>query len=565
MERGFMSKPAIKWAVLGVFILVLLNLFSSYEVLAYPGVPETVRIGLLFNDSQTNQYSAVSSFNVDAPKGLQIGCSTDEGFVNLLEYSFGEPVTVRKDSFFVKTGNGVTEFKPDSGSIPNGERIGAYHIKIGGDYPDYKTLIAELANIEQQGIDAYPAYVDTWQIWTGFYSDESEAQMAIMHSLDPLLGSKDFKIITPSSTRISVFSKSGQAILMFDSKTSAFMVQPGSGNVPGVVRINGDDTKRYRGGLEVLRLSGSDMTVINVVSMEEYLYGVVPYEIQASSHPEALKAQAVAARTYTVNNLRKYERLCFNLCPTTYSQVYKGFNGEAASTNKAVDDTKGEIVTYNGKPASVFYFSSSGGRTEDVKNVWGSDGYPYLISVEDKYESGDSWHYNWEVSFTAQKIKQIMIDRGFNLGDILGIFITKRSEAGRATEVVVKGSKDERIYTNGSTRSFLSLDSQWYEITTDADTLVMGVEGEPVKTQLGGKKVMTASGLKTISASGNSVSVVSSGSIKKIPIIPTIYTIIGKGWGHSVGMSQEGAKGMAKAGFTYKEILAHYFAGTKVE
>ncbi|NLP13944.1 MAG: SpoIID/LytB domain-containing protein [Clostridium sp.] len=565
MKRGFLSKPAIKWTVLGVFILVILNSFFDSEVLAYPGVPERVRIGLLFNDSQTGQYSAVSSFNVDAPKGLQIGCSTDKGFVNLIEYSFGEPVTVRKDSFFVKTDNGLTEFKPDSDSIPNGERIGAYHIKIGGDYPDYKTLIAELANIEQQGIDAYPAYVDTWQIWTGFYSNESEAQMSIMHSLDPLLGSKDYKMITPSSTRISVFSKSGQAILMFDSKTSAFTVQPGSGNVPGVVRINGDDTKRYRGGLEVLRLSGSDMTVINVVSMEEYLYGVVPYEIQASSHPEALKAQAVAARTYTVNNLRKYERLCFNLCPTTYSQVYKGFNGEAASTNKAVDDTKGEIVTYNGKPASVFYFSSSGGRTEDVKNVWGSDGYPYLISVEDKYESGDSWHYNWEVSFTAQKIKQIMIDRGFNLGDILGIFTTKRSEAGRATEVVVKGSKDERIYTNGSTRSFLSLDSQWYDIISDADTLVMGAEGEPVKTQLGGKKVMTSSGLKTISTSKNSVSVASSVSIRKIPLIPTIYTFIGRGWGHAVGMSQEGAKGMAKAGFTYKEILAHYFVGTKVE
>ena len=158
----------------------------------------------------------------------------------------------------------------------------------------------------------------------------------------------------------------------------------------------------------------------------------------------------------------------------------------------------------------------------------GSDGYPYLISVEDKYESGDSWHYNWEVSFTAQKIKQIMIDRGFNLGDILGIFTTKRSEAGRATEVVVKGSKDERIYTNGSTRSFLSLDSQWYDIISDADTLVMGAEGEPVKTQLGGKKVMTSSGLKTISTSKNSVSVASSVSIRKIPLIPTIYTFIGR-------------------------------------
>ena len=144
MKRGFLSKPAIKWTVLGVFILVILNSFFDSEVLAYPGVPERVRIGLLFNDSQTGQYSAVSSFNVDAPKGLQIGCSTDKGFVNLIEYSFGEPVTVRKIPF-LKTDNGLTEFKPDSDSIPNGERIGAYHIKIGGDYPDYKTLIAELA------------------------------------------------------------------------------------------------------------------------------------------------------------------------------------------------------------------------------------------------------------------------------------------------------------------------------------------------------------------------------------------------------------------------------------
>ena len=76
---------------------------------------------------------------------------------------------------------------------------------------------------------------------------------------------------------------------------------------------------------------------------------------------------------------------------------------------------------------------------------------------------------------------------------------------------------------------------------------------------------MTSSGLKTISTSKNSVSVASSVSIRKIPLIPTIYTFIGRGWGHAVGMSQEGAKGMAKAGFTYKEILAHYFAGTKVE
>ncbi|GAE89184.1 SpoIID/LytB domain-containing protein [Acetivibrio straminisolvens] len=366
-------------------------------------------------------------------------------------------------------------------------------------------------------------------------------------------------------SRIVVLSKDGQVMLMFDSIYHAFQVQPETKDESCVLRINGDDKKRYRGAFEILRLSGSDMTVINVINIEEYLYGVVPYEIQASSHPEALKVQAVAARTYTVNNLNKYKRLQFDLCPTVYSQVYKGFDGEASSTNKAVDDTKGKVVTYNGKPASVFYFSSSGGMTEDVRNVWGSEGYPYLVSVEDKYESGDSWHYNWEVSFTAQKLKQIMIDRGLKIGDILGIYITKRSEAGRATEVIVKGSQGEKVYTNGSTRSFLSLDSQWYDITTDADIFVKGNDGEAIKTQLGGKKVMTASGLKTVSSANSKVSVVSANGTKTVPLIPTNYIFKGKGWGHAVGMSQEGAKGMANAGFTYEEILTHYFPGTKVE
>jgi len=122
--------------------------------------------------------------------------------------------------------------------------------------------------------------------------------------------------------------------------------------------------------------------------------------------------------------------------------------------------------------------------------------------------------YNWEVSFTAQQIKQIMTDRGIKIGDILGIYITKRSEAGRATEVIVKGSQGEKVYTNSSTRSFLNLDSQWYDITTDADIFVKGNDGEPVKTQLAGKKVMTASGLKTVSPANGKINVVTSSGLK---------------------------------------------------
>lgn len=569
MKKSFLSKSKAKWMAFRVAVLSLMYLLvffsQNFVAYAYQGVPDKVRIGLNFNDSQTGQYSAVLSFTVDAAKGLQFGYSSGDRFTCLIKESTSDAVIIRKDAFFLKGSNGLTEYKPASGDRPSGEVIGAYHIKIGTDYEDYDALYESLMEIRHNGVDAYPVYADSWQIWTGFYAEENDAKMAIMHSVDPVLKSGDYTVVEPSMSRITVLSEDEQVMFMFDSIYYAFQVQPEVKDKTCVLRLNGDDKKRYRGALEILRLSGSDMTVINVISTEDYLYGVVPYEIQASSHPEALKAQAVAARTYTVTNLNKYKRLQFDLCPTVYSQVYKGFDGEASSTNNAVDDTKGKIVTYNGKPASVFYFSSSGGRTEDVKNVWGSEGYPYLLSVEDKYESGKSWHYNWENSFTAEKIKQTMIERGFKLGDIQGIYVTKRSEAGRATEVIVKGSQGEKPYTNGSTRSFLSLDSQWYDISTDADIIVKGNETKPVETQLGGKKVMTASGAKTIGSADGKISVASSSGTKVVPLIPTNYTFIGKGWGHSVGMSQEGAKGMADAGFTYEEILTHYFTGTKVE
>lgn len=545
----------IKITILFVLPLIIVLLFGGI-CCAYPGVPEQVRIGLFFSDSKTKQYTAVSSFTIDGESGLRIGDFTDSGFTSLVEETTNNFITIRKDAFYVKSNGGLKEYDPKS--TPEGEKIGAYHAKLGGSFENYEALKVKLDEYQSDGIDAYPVFADDWQIWCGFYPNESIMQAE-------LGGVIEFSVIPPSSTRIVVLSSDGQVKLMYDSVKGALRIYPKEGKEPSLFRINSDSKKVYRGGIEVLRQAGSDMTVINVLPMEEYLYGVVPGEIGASSHAEALKAQAVAARTYTMNNLSKYGHLKFNVCATTYSQVYKGFSVEHPATNKAIDDTKDEIVTYKGKPAAVFYFSSSGGRTEDVKNVWGSDGYPYLISVEDSYESGKSWHYNWQVSYTAQKIGEIMTDRGFKLGSIQGVFITKRSEAGRAIEVVVKGSKDERVYTNGNTRSFLSLDSQWYEITTDSDVSVMVNKESNANTQLNGKKVLTASGLQTISTS-SSISLVGSDNVsKKVPAAPTTYIFTGKGWGHSVGMSQEGAKGMANEGFTYKEILTHYFTGTKVE
>jgi stage II sporulation protein D len=446
------------------FSLLCVILFSLCTVRADGESEKYVRIGLMFRDSSINVNTAVESFELSSDNGLKIGYQKKNKFVELLEVSPAEKITVKADK--------------------------------------------------------------------------------------------------NSSDRIIVLSSQGNALLEHDNRDGFLQFCPKASRKSKLIRVNGNT---YRGDIEVRRLAESDMTVINVLPLEQYLYGVVPGEIQASSHIEALKAQAVAARTYTLHNLGKHSKLGFDLCNTTSCQVYKGYSAEHPSTNEAVNETEGEKILYNGELAQVFYFSSSGGMTEDVENVW-STPLPYLRSVVDKYESGDSWNYNWEATYSAAKIKEIMLSRGYDLGDIISVKITKTAPSGRALELVIEGTKDERIYVKSGTRSVLSLlHSQWYKIFTDADVSAIDKKSETVSVQLGGSKIVTSSGIKLLNASAPSLTIIGESRKKDVPLIPTVYTFKGKGWGHAVGMSQEGAKGMANAGFKYDEILTHYFQGTTIE
>ena len=162
------------------------------------------------------------------------------------------------------------------------------------------------------------------------------------------------------------------------------------------------------------------MTVINVLGIEEYLYGVVPAEIESDAPTEAIQAQAVAARTYTMKSMNKYNMLGFDLCPTVYDQAYKGVNGESTVATAAINSTKDMLILYNGIPAEVFYFSSSGGWTESVENVW-SYKIPYLINVRDQYESGKSWNYSWNITMTAEEISTKLKNSGSDIGNLINI------------------------------------------------------------------------------------------------------------------------------------------------
>ena len=187
--------------------------------------------------------------------------------------------------------------------------------------------------------------------------------------------------------------KSGTNKLSVSNSTKDKTVTVGSSGVK--VSLVDDDEfisyngKEYRGYLKVYRLSGSDMTVINVVGFEEYLYGVVPREMSGGNPIEALKAQAVAARSYAYKSLGKYSKWNFDVTNTTSDQAYGGVAVEHENATKAVDKTESQFVTYDGKIVSTPFFSTSAGFTESSENVWSSK-VPYLVAVEDEYQSEDS-------------------------------------------------------------------------------------------------------------------------------------------------------------------------------
>ncbi len=558
----------IKKRILYITAVFMLNMLiilytGQSHICASDFIPQEIRIGLYFNYESRNIHKALSCLEISTVNGIEAESFENGKPVKLFSKSAVNQFFVRKDAYFLKKEMVYAEYDPASETGSGGEKIGPYHVKTGEGFKDYNTALARAIEINSKGIEAYPVYTGDWQVWTGFYTSKDDALSDIAEILKKKLGEGTYVVINPSGRNIVIMSDKNNILFLYANNSGILRIKPGNKNSPSIFSINGSE---YRGCAEIRRYGESDMTVINILPLEQYLYGVVPCEIEISAHPEALKAQAVAARTYAVRNINKYEPLDFNLCNTSSSQVYKGFSCEEPETNKAVDDTRGKLVLYEHKPARVYYFSSSGGRTENCENVWAGN-YPYLTSVEDKYEKGNSWNYYWHKEYTSSEIKSDLEAKGYNPGDILGIRITERSDSGRAVRVEVQGSHEDIVFEKEKCRNmFGSLYSQWYNITSDSDVSVAGLT-EKSTVQLRGLKIVTSKGIKDISSinSKNITVIGANNNSRYVPIIPERYVFTGKGWGHAVGMSQEGAKGMAQEGFTYEQILTYYFKGTRVE
>lgn len=276
--------------------------------------------------------------------------------------------------------------------------------------------------------------------------------------------------------------------------------------------------------------NNNTLTAINELSLEKYLYGVVPSEMPSSWGAEALKAQAVAARNYALRQRGslRFSGQGYDVVATDLSQVYRGYTGEKATTTEAIDATKGVVMLADGKPIDAVYHSSSGGATENSEEVWT---YPssYLKTKPDPLDL-NALHYNWQyptsgemsMSQVAAKLKAY---KGWSFGTITNVVAEQMTSSGNRIMVLRIEGKD--------------------------------TAGNPLTQRLSkADSVRSAFGLK----SGPREVVVNLG----LDLLPTGIIFKGSGWGHGLGMSQWGAKGMAEAGNEYRSILQYYYTGVTI-
>lgn len=344
-------------------------------------------------------------------------------------------------------------------------------------------------------------------------------------------------------------------------------------NEEGILAVN-LGARSYRGRIEIGRYGGrTTVTAVNVVPLEEYLYGVVPCEMPASWHTEALKAQAVCARSYALIKAGYHAetdiKRGYRMGDTEQSQVYGGIVFENARSTAAVRATRGETLCYGNRTVAGYYFAASGGHTENSEDVWGFS-LPYLRGVPDIYETNPS-KKPWSVTLSAKELADVLLSGGKRVGTVQKVTQEITTASGRVYSLRVKGSLATVSLNTDALRNILQLAATKFKVVGSADIPdLVSVQGANASRQaaIHGCYIMDGTG-KVQSADGltDQYVVLSADNLTNFPRFAPEegeYLFAGMGSGHGVGMSQSGARAMAEHGFTYTEILKHYFTGISI-
>lgn len=551
VKEGFMKRIAAIILCLCVIAAFIPDLKA--EAIAMP--VSKVKIGLSYGD---NGVPAAKLQNVSGQnKGFQIGFYNSSNSFWPLYSTTESLITVLKDkAIWITSTDDYYDVKPSSHKY----YIGSYHLQVDASYTDAKSAMSLAGIFTALGYQAFPAFInEKFRLRVGEFLTADAATEALK-KLTSSTG-MNFNIVGNSTTCYTV-TKTGTDKILFelDSHGQPLGIQPNS-------KETWYNKYKYYGGFEFRRVYGNDLTVISIVEMNDYVKGVVPYEMSPSWNIEALKAQAVCAKSYACNNLNKHKSMGFDLCNTTDCQVYYGTNQATAVTNSAVDAVNGIYATYNGQIAMTYYHSNSGGHTEDVENIWGSY-VPYLRGVEDIHLENPRVY-----SFTVDldTINQILHLKGYTNQNVTDYYVSKTSRAGNVLEVTftqadgtplkLSGDRSRTALTNASLG--VSMTSHRFTVTPVVGLYINKIL---VQTGIGSLNAIGGDGSVTpLNATNHStVKAITDKGIVSLSPSNISFTINGTGSGHHIGLSQSGARSMANKGFGYEDILKFYFTGIKI-
>ena len=449
--------------------------------------------------------------------------------------------------------------------------VGCWHILLDTcvTLPDAQKLAAGYD-------DGFTALMQgDWCALAGSYTSEADAKAALRErGIDGTVVSGSTRCVTVVETN------TGRILFEFDESSRSLAVMPRStGGKSAVTWFSG---KRYYGAFQFSRRDGLDLTVVNFVNMDDYIACVVRAEMVNVWPLEALKAQAVAARSYAAAYLNHHEaKYGFDLCWTTECQSYKGLEPDMDNCERAARETSGIYMTYQNEYVKAFYFACDGGATEDSENVF-NEKLDYLRGKKDIYEGNVKtlWDH-WTEHYTASEITALLNEGGHPCATIVGITpkYTALGNIASLTFTDINGrdwpiSRHEAasILTGNGKHIY----SQRFTITSEENP-----QSADFRVNYTGNRLDTASPVYAMGSNGerqvidldSGVTVITGTGIEQVNgmqsqggemIRGTRFCITGSGCGHNVGMSQYGAMAMASLGYTYQEILNYYYTGVTI-
>lgn len=570
-----------------IMFSIMLLAFSVWCVSASAVVNDTVKVGLKYGSNSL--YSANLENYSGYGQGYEFGYFDDQRvFVPLGAATEKIAISMTEDGNIYLSGGTYTATE-----IASAEAIGGYHIQLEASFTTYD----EAAYVAAQFRNGYVAYIsDVFRVRMGSYTtaaaaEEYSVNFAGLTWLDQLGNTYDVavSVVSPTTTGIVVTeTRTSNILFQFDCLgVRNFGVMP-KGAERTVTWFKG---YRYYGGFEYTRITGGHINVLNVVGLEDYVKCVTPSEMPATWEGEAIKAQAICARTYVMGSIKHMRTYGFDVCASTCCQAYGGQANVKAASDAAVDATAGVCIYYNGTVigGNAVFYSSNGGASENSENVW-SSAIPYLRGKEDPYEATISIPgYKYSVTYTAAQLTDIVARKGYgSIGTVADVYVSERTAMGNVKKVTFVNTAGKTRTVSGETCRTIFNSSAYNKIVKSMRYTING-EGSydsPDYTfyiNNGSNPISTVSGLYTISDSG--VISAYSGLDSETYVITSsgtallasggaagstgtyeagTFTIEGAGWGHNVGLSQYGAQAMAKQGYTYKDILKFYYTGVTV-